>query len=299
MNDRSESRQSSAATPLNSIRQTAQSDLQYVSLQIDGKTYGGWYRVLGDGRLELLALSHVHREPRSDSAPIEQAKGMLADLVHASGFDLSGRYPSHATSEAGDDRTDCIPSTLGDLLYADRSKTRVAEAGWEVLVRSMAAGDREGLHRLFDRTQHIVFTLMFRRVDDPEVAEELTLDVFQEVWRRAVQFDPARGTVLAWLMNIARLAADAWIESSRSRKDLSAGASAHERTRPDFRAEAKRFRAALAALAQHERESLERAYFSPRPAIPSTPATSANLSTVDIHSSLTKLRYALSSGQLR
>ena len=37
-----------------------------------------------------------------------------------------------------------------------------------------------------------------------ETAEELTLDVFHDVWRRASRYDPADGTVLGWIMNQAR-----------------------------------------------------------------------------------------------
>ena len=37
-----------------------------------------------------------------------------------------------------------------------------------------------------------------------ETAEELTLDVFHDVWRRASRYDPGGGTVLGWIMNQAR-----------------------------------------------------------------------------------------------
>src|SRR3546814_11394962 len=37
-----------------------------------------------------------------------------------------------------------------------------------------------------------------------ETAEELTIDVFHDVWRRASRYDPANGTVLGWVMNQAR-----------------------------------------------------------------------------------------------
>src|SRR5688572_31819065 len=43
-----------------------------------------------------------------------------------------------------------------------------------------------------------------RIVHQRETAEELTLDVFHDIWRRASGFDPANGTVLGWIMNQAR-----------------------------------------------------------------------------------------------
>ena len=43
-----------------------------------------------------------------------------------------------------------------------------------------------------------------RITDDYETAEELTLDVFHDVWRRASNYDASAGTVVAWVMNQAR-----------------------------------------------------------------------------------------------
>ena len=37
-----------------------------------------------------------------------------------------------------------------------------------------------------------------------ETAEEVTVDVFHDVWRRAARYQEADGTVLGWLMNQAR-----------------------------------------------------------------------------------------------
>lgn len=295
MNHRCES-QDPSATP--AVRQTAQSDLQYVSLQVDGKTYGGWYRLLGDGRMELLALSHVLCEHRSEVVPIEQAKRMLTDFlrtIHAE-KERHDSVPAHATVAAADGAH--APATLGDLLYADRSRARVAESDWIALVHSIADGDGTALHRLFDRTQCLVFTLIFRCVGDPQLAEELTLDVFQDVWHRAARFEAANETVLAWLMNIARRKVRTWIEGESARNELQARVATDCDFTADFRHERVRFRRALAALAQEERQSIERAYFSQR-----TPIGSALQSTsqriAHIHSGLTKLRRAVASGNGR
>ena len=46
--------------------------------------------------------------------------------------------------------------------------------------------------------------LIMRIVNNRETAEELTLDVFHDVWRRASTYDPANGSVVGWVMNQAR-----------------------------------------------------------------------------------------------
>lgn len=95
-------------------------------------------------------------------------------------------------------------ATLGDVLYADKSRPRPSEQEWVALVRSAAEGDQPALHALYERSHRLVFTLIMRITANRETAEEVTLDVFHDVWRRAAGYDPANGTVLGWIMNQAR-----------------------------------------------------------------------------------------------
>src|SRR5690348_1694406 len=95
------------------------------------------------------------------------------------------------------------PATLGDVLYAT-SKTLVTEQDWVALVQSIAAGDQLALHALYERSHRVVFTLIMRITANRETAEELTIDVFHDVWRRAPRYEAANGTVLGWIMNQAR-----------------------------------------------------------------------------------------------
>jgi len=94
--------------------------------------------------------------------------------------------------------------TLGDLLYVSKAEVRVSEKDWVRLVQSIAAGDQLALHSLYEQTYRIVFTLIVRITNNRETAEELTVDVFYDVWRRASAYDPAGGSVVGWVMNQAR-----------------------------------------------------------------------------------------------
>lgn len=94
--------------------------------------------------------------------------------------------------------------TLGDVLYTDKAKALVREEDWLALVSAIAAGDQPALHALYERTHRMVHTLAVRMSNNREVAEEVTLDVFHDVWRRASTYDPAEGSVVGWIMNQAR-----------------------------------------------------------------------------------------------
>src|SRR5712664_2145383 len=94
--------------------------------------------------------------------------------------------------------------TLGDLLYANKANCPVSEKDWVRLVQAITAGDQLALHSLYERTHRIVFTLIVRITNNRETAEELTIDVFYDVWRRASAYDPAGGSVVGWIINQAR-----------------------------------------------------------------------------------------------
>ena len=68
----------------------------------------------------------------------------------------------------------------------------------------MAEGDADALAVLYDRHGTAVFSLCLRMLRDAEEAEELLEDVFWQIWRRADQFDPTRGSALAYLLTLTR-----------------------------------------------------------------------------------------------
>ena len=184
-------------------------------------------------------------------------------------------------------------ATLGDVLYAGMSSPPPPEQEWLGLVRAIAAGDQVALHALYERSHRLVFTLIMRITSSRETAEELTLDVFHHVWRRAYFYDPRDGTVLGWLMNQARLRA---LDRLRSGPQTKRAEAAREGS--EFRDERRALLTALECLTPEERQVIEAAFFSEL-----TPAEVAirlkeSLETVRtrIHSGLHKLRQALAEG---
>lgn len=72
------------------------------------------------------------------------------------------------------------------------------------LADRIADGDEEALRDLYDQYSRPVFTLLLRRLGDRTAAEDVQQQVFTEVWQKASRFDPKRGSILAWIMAIAR-----------------------------------------------------------------------------------------------
>lgn len=201
-------------------------------------------------------------------------------------------------AEAGPPKS---PATLGDVLYA-KSKAPVSEQDWAGLVQSVAAGDQHALHAIYERAHRIVYTLVVRLTANRETAEELTIDVFHDVWRRASSYDAANGTVLGWIMNQARSRA---LDRLRfeSRKKRRQDSSEHMPAEPtadpndelEMRAQSRALRAALTALTPGERQAIETTFFAGLTHTEAAARLNEPLGTVKtrIRSGLHKLRQKL------
>jgi RNA polymerase sigma-70 factor (ECF subfamily) len=72
------------------------------------------------------------------------------------------------------------------------------------LAARIAAGDEAAFVIAYDRHSGFVFGSVARFVGDRDVAAEVVQDAFMALWRRAQQFDAASGSLLTWLLAIAR-----------------------------------------------------------------------------------------------
>ena len=199
------------------------------------------------------------------------------------------------------------PATLGDVLYA-KSEAPVPEQDWAALVQSIAAGDELALHALYERAHRIVFTLAMRITANRETAEELTIDVFHDVWRRASGYDPANGTVLGWVMNQARSRAIDRLRFENRKKrnpdgDMQplAEVAADQHDVLELREQRESLCAALAVLTPDERQAIETTFFAGLTHAEAAARLNQPLGTIKtrIRSALHKLRDVLAAGEAK
>jgi RNA polymerase sigma-70 factor, ECF subfamily len=198
------------------------------------------------------------------------------------------------------------PGTLGEVLYAGKSKSIEPESAWVGLVCATAAGDQLALHALYERSHRVVFTLIMRITSNRETAEELLLDVFHDVWRRASRYDASNGTVLGWIMNQARSRAIDRLRFERRKKRVEPEASdplpgvetANGYTLLEFKQQCAALRSALTVLTADERQVIEAAFFSELTHAEAAERLQLPLGTVKtrIRSGLHKLRQVLAEG---
>ncbi len=137
------------------------------------------------------------------------------------------------------------------------------------LLGQVSGGDQDAFGELYDRFAPRVLGLVRRLLLDHAQAEEVTQEVFLEVWQSAGRFDPNKGRGATWIMTMAHRRAIDRIRSaqaSRNRdtrvgiRDLEPG---HDEVAENVEVliEHERVRAAMARLSEAQRQAVSLAYY--------------------------------------
>lgn len=83
---------------------------------------------------------------------------------------------------------------------------RAARLEWtdEALMLAITSRDDCAFAVLYDRYADLVYSASLRVLADPQLAEDVTQDVFVRLWRRPESFIAARGRFITWLMSVTR-----------------------------------------------------------------------------------------------
>lgn len=92
----------------------------------------------------------------------------------------------------------------------------VAAAALANLVARCALGDRVAFADLYQATSAKLFGVLLRIVKNEEMAEDALQDVFIKVWHKAGDYHAGKGTVMTWLISIARYRAIDMLRRARA-----------------------------------------------------------------------------------
>lgn len=143
-----------------------------------------------------------------------------------------------------------------------------AERDLAMLISKIAKGCESALKKLYDNTISQVYGLAYKIVSNKPDADEVALDVFKQIWNKAPDYEPGRGSPSAWLITVTRSRAIDKIRSDTKRRTTNEALlsdSIDDSPLPDETSSVREKRAlidkALAELSPKQRESIELAYF--------------------------------------
>ncbi len=136
------------------------------------------------------------------------------------------------------------------------------------LIEKIARGCESALSKFYDRTVSRVYGLALKILTKNHDADEVAMDVFKQIWNKAADYTPERGSPTAWLITLTRSRAIDRLRTDNKRKireeslDFKVPASSStsdEKT--DIREKRDLINGALSALPPGQRKSIELAYY--------------------------------------
>jgi RNA polymerase sigma-70 factor, ECF subfamily len=147
-----------------------------------------------------------------------------------------------------------------------RSANSRGDDGDAALMRRIADGDETALAAVYDRYSRLVYSVAIRVLRNDELAEEVSQDIFYQLWRTAPAFNPARGSLGGWLLVCARNRAISrlrgrGVEPVAELREPTAVLTVNLEDDLTQAQQISRVRAALEKLPPAQRQALELAYF--------------------------------------
>lgn len=151
----------------------------------------------------------------------------------------------------------------------DAATATEARSHTDGLLSRVAVGDHTAFRQLYDRMAPRVHGLILRTLVDDGQSQEVTQDVFLEVWRSASRFDPSRGSAISWIMMKAHGRAVDRVRACQASRDRDLRIGVRDREvhfdpvaeAGELSAESSRVTVAMARLTPIQRDAISMTYF--------------------------------------
>jgi RNA polymerase sigma-70 factor, ECF subfamily len=149
----------------------------------------------------------------------------------------------------------------------DRESTQPTSK--EELLGRVARGDQAAFGELYDQMAPRVLGLVRRLLIDHAQSEEVTQEIFLEIWQTAARYEEQRGGASTWIMTMAHRRAVDRIRASQSGRDRDARIGIRDRAVEydqvseivEIRIEHERVERAMNRLTELQRQAIGLAYY--------------------------------------
>jgi RNA polymerase sigma-70 factor, ECF subfamily len=151
----------------------------------------------------------------------------------------------------------------------DAAAAADAEVSLEDLLARVAEGDRSAFSGLYDALAPRVFGLVRRLLIDHAQSEEVTQEIFLEIWQTATRYAPAKGSATSWVLTMTHRRAVDRVRASQASRDRDAKVGIRD-IEPEFDVvsenveisiENERVKRAMQRLTELQRQAVTLAYY--------------------------------------
>jgi RNA polymerase sigma-70 factor (ECF subfamily) len=133
----------------------------------------------------------------------------------------------------------------------------------------VATGDKRAFAELYDTTAARVYGLVKRLLVDPAQAEEVTQEIYLEIWQTATRYQPERGSAMSWMLTMAHRRAVDRVRASQASRDRDSRIGIRDYDREydqvaehvEITMEGARVKRALQGLTELQRQAVQLAYY--------------------------------------
>jgi len=134
----------------------------------------------------------------------------------------------------------------------------------------IASGDKRAFTELYDTTSSRIYGMVRRLLVDPAQSEEVTQEIYLEIWQTASRYKPERGSAMSWMLTMAHRRAVDRVRASQSSRDRDTRVGIRDFDREydqvaehvEITLEGERVKRALQGLTELQRQAVELAYYS-------------------------------------
>jgi RNA polymerase sigma-70 factor (ECF subfamily) len=133
----------------------------------------------------------------------------------------------------------------------------------------VATGDKRAFAELYDATAPRIYGLVRRLLIDPAQSEEVTQEIYLEIWQTATRYKPERGSAMSWMLTMAHRRAVDRVRASQASRDRDSKIGIRDYDREydqvaehvEITMEGERVKRALQGLTELQRQAVELAYY--------------------------------------
>ncbi len=133
------------------------------------------------------------------------------------------------------------------------------------IVGMLRAGDKGIMEYLYDHYSGALYGVCLKVVQDESAAQDVLQDGFIKIWKKGGQYDPSKGKLFTWMLNIVRNTAIDYLRSKAVKYEISGnervGHVIESNSSETMSTDAIGLRKQMAQLRKEEREILELSYF--------------------------------------
>lgn len=137
----------------------------------------------------------------------------------------------------------------------------------EDLIFSLRGKDEQAFSYLYDNYSPALFGLIFKMVNDKELAEDILQEAFVKIWNNFSSYDNTKGRLFTWMLNLTRnltidtLRSKGYKKQTKIRSDENSVNNLSDNSRSAERFDAMGIAKQLTLLKSDQKQIIDLAYF--------------------------------------